>query len=132
MARRFGNDDDTYGADDGTDPTAPVEDQVDDLAEMQHAADVSTQSADEDNDVISQLVGDALVQSQAELSQRHTVALMRSPRQESVVQGMISKMKLQRATTHLAEEEQATAQQKRVEEGFEEYMLKDITESVAD
>ena len=130
MARRFGAGDEAY-EDDGSDPTAPVEDQVDDYAETQRAADVSAEATDDDN-LIQQLVGSALEQSTTEVAQAHEVKLMRNPRQESVVQGMISQMKLQRATTHSSEDEPVNTQQRKIEEGFEEYMLKDITESVAD
>lgn len=130
MARRFGAGDTEY-ADDGSDPTAPVEDQVDDYAETQRAADVSAEASDDDN-LIQQLVGSALEQSTTEVVQAHEVKLMRNPRQESVVQGMISQLKQQRATTLSVEDEPATPQQRKIEEGFEEYMLKDITESVAD
>ena len=130
MARRFGTGDESY-ADDGSDPTAPIEDQVDDVAETQRAADVSAEESDDDN-LIQQLVGSALEQSTTEVVQAHEVKLMRNPRQESVVQGMISQLKQKRATTLSSEDEPATPQQRKIEEGFEEYMLKDITESVAD
>lgn len=108
MARRFGAGEESY-ADDGSDPTAPVEDQVDDYAETQRAADVSAEASDDDN-LIQQLVGSALEQSTTEVVQAHEVKLMRNPRQESVVQGMISQLKQKRATTLSVEDEPATPQ----------------------
>lgn len=56
---------------------------------------------------------------------------MKNKHQENLVQGMLNKMKGKRAKKHHKELKE-NKKGKSKEEGFEEYMLKDITEKVAE
>jgi hypothetical protein len=68
--------------------------------------------------------------AQLQIAENHKVPLMKNKGQESLVQGMLTKMKGKKAKKHHLVQKNAKGKSK--EEGFEEYMLKDITEKVAE
>jgi hypothetical protein len=64
-----------------------------------------------------------------EITENHKVPLMKNKHQESLVQTMINTMKGKKAKKHQHAQKKAKEQK---EDKVEEYMLKDITEKVAE